>query len=124
MKQNVDDGLTDDDDEAEGDDGGVPHVYQFEVGRLGWGLIGGGEESRQSQLGREGYHDAIGEVVKLRKEAREYCLAARSRDWFVFLESGEYREPYMQTAKLTTSTLLERRYLSLAQEMKDQLTWK
>lgn len=71
MKQDVDDGLADDDDEAEGDDGGVPHVYQFEVGRPDRGLVGGGEQSRQGQLGREGYHDAVGEVVKLRSEARD-----------------------------------------------------
>lgn len=48
MKENVDDRLTDDDDEAEGNDGGVPHVNQLEVGGLDRGLGGGGEESRQN----------------------------------------------------------------------------
>lgn len=68
MKKDIDNGLTDDDDEAEGNDGGVPHVNQLEVGGLDRGLGGGGEESRQNQLGRQRDHDAVGEVFKLRND--------------------------------------------------------
>lgn len=81
MQDDIDDRLADDDDEAEGDDGGVPDVDELEVRRPDGGLRGGREEGRQNQLRRQGDHDAVGEVVQLvaRWFAGEVTMAERER---------------------------------------------
>lgn len=55
--------VDEDDEEAEGDDDGVPDVYELKVGRLHIGVGGLWEERRQHQHGGEGHHDPLVEVA-------------------------------------------------------------
>ena len=57
--------LGNDDEEAECDDAGVPHVDHLEVGSFDRGGRGGGEQGCQHQLGGQRHHDAVREVIQL-----------------------------------------------------------